>query len=216
MAGANDPDFAKAFTENWPGVNTEAVEKETGAGDPWKDADGAVFDPELHVWDKENDKPKFTQKGKFKKRPRKKSKSQESETGSFANTEAAKSKEVNEHGARQAAEITMHLIGMAGQYMAPDHPAFTKDESGQDEYTTGVEAYRACYEYYGVDYIPPYLAPVIWTMSYFGRRIRTSNKAQGKLAAAWMYVKTRLFKRRKKRNARNDNGDDGERQDNAS
>lgn len=222
--GANDQDFSQVFgdeiTDKWPNVNPDAVEAETGAGSQkaWTDADGTVFDPDQHVWDQEHNQPKFTQKGRFKKRPRKKSKTESAAGASQVNTETVdNSKKVNEHGTQQAAEITVQLIGAAGRYIAPEQPPFMQDEQGQGEYKSGVEAWKACYDYYGVDYVPPYLAPTIWTFSYFARRIKESEKAQSKFKAAAVYIRSRigsLFGGKRKRratHARDDMRDDGER-----
>jgi hypothetical protein len=193
--------FGDEFTQNWPSVNPEAVERETGdTGVPWTDVDGQVFDPEQHVWDRENDKPKYTQKGRFKKRPRRKSKAQAGTGDNGLNTEGVTDTQesVAQMGSREAAQITVQLMGSVGAYIAPDMPAFDQDEYGQSEYYSGIEAWKACYDAYGVTYVPPWLAPTLWTFGYFSRRMTQSNQGRSKIKAAWHWVKSKIPRRKKR------------------
>ena len=212
-------EFTKDHIMNWPGVSPHAVAQETGNGEKraenvnhnFRDPDGNPFNIDLHLWDKENDKPKYTQKGYFKKRPKRKSKEerQADHKKSGLDLSAVSSKDqpdLGEISSEQAALMTVQLVVAAGMYLDPEEGKPGQDVFGRDEFQSGLYAYKTCYEYYGIDYIPPWLAPTIWTTTYFGKRIAKSEDAQSKVKVFWAWCKTKLprFRRKKKQHTESD------------
>jgi hypothetical protein len=216
-------ELAQQHLDTWPDVQPHAIdqdqgEQETGGQSTLTDVDGNVFDPEVYVADADGN-PKYTKHGRFKKRPRRKAKTGQAVGGGgdgldLSAVQGGDTGQEAQISAEQAAVMTVQLIMAAGMYLDPQEGKPGKDVFGRDEFQSGVHAWKSCYEYYGISYIPPWLAPTIWTMAYFGKRIVRSQEAQGKVAAVWAYLKKTVFRnpfRKRRDNARNDSGDDGKR-----
>ena len=173
-----EKNHAGEFEENWPDVSENAIDADSGES-AITDKKGNIFNSADHIWDDENNQPKYNKDGTFRSRPKRKVNTKKSKAEKQDEIDEATAREL---GAQQAAQVCVNMQVLMGMYMGGDEWAPGKDEFGNNEYEAGIEAYKSCMMAYDMTYLPPWLPPCIWTIGFFGRRIMKDKVIAGKLS----------------------------------
>ena len=209
-------------TPNHAAINadTEKAEQQKAEHAHLRDADGAPFDPAIHVTDSEGN-PKLTTKGRLRKRPGRKSGGVSSAGLSSERVRnpatGEQSSALKRQQARMSGGAAANALIMFGVVMGGDEWNPIQDEKeGIDERAQLQQAFGDYFEAKEMSDIPPGVALSIAVVAYAAPRF-TMPQTKSKMQKFKEWIASKIAKRRVRKNgAQSNSGNDGKRQDDTS